>query len=139
MRHEQDTRAGHRGATGGVVASVRARPAGSGGNATWRDRADDEDGYRVYARHAWTTPACEERRGKFRRIDTLPPDTQPYRPTHRQVIRRLPQRRDVWRDRHGESPVANEIHVEAFNEAGESKRVEAGSYSFGLFECGFDV
>jgi hypothetical protein len=103
----------------------------------WRDRADDEDGYRVYARRGFcelkpgTNPnqALDEAdfrlaRGKAVRIDRLPVDTTRYRPDHAAIDAALPEM--------PESPYSNDqfydLFVSAFNEAGESKRVKVASF-----------
>lgn len=103
----------------------------------WRDRADDEAGYRVYARRGYcqlkpgTNPdqALEEDdfrlgRTKAVRIDRLPADTTRYRPDHQGIDDALPEM--------PASPYSNDqfydLYVTAFNAAGESKRVLVGSY-----------
>lgn len=45
----------------------------------------------------------------------------------------------MWADSEGRAPSAYEIFVASFNEAGESRKVRVGSYSWGLFQWGFDV
>jgi heat shock protein HslJ len=103
----------------------------------WRDRADDEDGYRVYARRGF----CELRPGAdpnqaldeddFRRsrtkavlIDELPADTTRYRPDHEGIDAALPVV--------PESPYSNDefydLYVAAFNDAGETKPVRVASF-----------
>lgn len=103
----------------------------------WRDRSDDEDGFRVYARRGF----CELRPGSdpnqplgdddFRRsrtkavlIDELPADTNRYRPDHSAIDAALPEV--------AESPYSNDqfydLYVAAFNDAGETKRVRVASF-----------
>ncbi len=103
----------------------------------WRDRADDEDGFRVYARRGF----CELRPGSdpnqpvgeddFRRsrtkaalIEELPADTNRYRPDHEAIDAALPEV--------PESPYSNDqfydLYVAAFNDAGETKPVRVASF-----------
>ncbi len=103
----------------------------------WRDRSDDEDGFRVYARRGF----CELRPGSdpnqpleeddVRRsrtkavlIDELPADTNRYRPDHAAIDAALPEV--------PESPYSNDqfydLYVAAFNDAGETKPVRVASY-----------
>ncbi len=103
----------------------------------WRDRSDDEDGFRVYARRGF----CELRPGTdpnqsldeddFRRsrsaavlIDELAADTKRYRPDHMAIDAALPEA--------PESPYSNDqfydLLVSAYNDAGESKQVRVGSF-----------
>jgi heat shock protein HslJ len=103
----------------------------------WRDRANDEDGYRVYARRGY----CELRpgtnpnqdldegdfrlaRNKARLIEDLPAGTDRYRPDHAAIDAMLPAAPS--------SPYSNDqfydVLVTAFNEAGESRRVKVASF-----------
>jgi heat shock protein HslJ len=103
----------------------------------WRDRADDEAGYRVYARRGY----CELRPGTdvnqplddgdFRRartaavlIDELPAGTTRYRPDHVAIDDALPAAPD--------SPYSNDqfydLSVAAYSDAGESRKVLVGSF-----------
>jgi heat shock protein HslJ len=103
----------------------------------WRDRADDEAGYRIYARRGYCqlkpgidpNQALDEgdfrlARGKAVRIDRLPADTTRYRPDHLAIddaLLEMPA-----------SPYSNDqfydLYVAAFDDAGESKRVLVGSF-----------
>lgn len=103
----------------------------------WRDRADDEDGYRIFARRGY----CELRPGTdlttnlddrdFRRargnvtlVDQLPADTTRYRPDHAAIDSMLPEAPP--------SPYSNDqfydLYVAAYNDAGQSRRVLVGSF-----------
>lgn len=103
----------------------------------WRDRSDDEAGFRVYARRGF----CELRPGSdpnqaleeddFRRsrtkavlIDELAAGTNRYRPDHAAIDEALPQV--------PESPYSNDqfydLYVSAFNDAGETKPERVASY-----------
>jgi hypothetical protein len=102
------------------------RPAEDGepGVVRWRDRADNEDGYRVYARRSYFTEACDIARGPWVRIGELPPDTVRYEPRHARLIRLTPV--DL-----PEAPgklTSYELYVSSFNEAGESERVRMGTF-----------
>ena len=103
----------------------------------WRDNADDETGYRVYARRGYcqlkpgTDPnqALDERdfrlkRTRAVRVDRLPADSTSYQPDHAAIDRALPDA--------PVSPYSNDqfydLYVAAFNDAGKSKRVLVGSF-----------
>ena len=99
-----------------------------GGDVVWRDRADNEEGYRVYARRFWLAPDCTIVRGRQALIDTLPANARRYTPRHQRILRLVPAGRIQ-----GQPPGymnRYQIFVSAFNEAGESRRV---------FMDGFDV
>lgn len=103
----------------------------------WRDRADDEAGYAVYARRGYCQlrsgadpdQALEEDDFRLRRtaavpVEQLPADTTRYRPDHEAIEAALPEA--------PASPYSNDqfydLAVAAFNEAGESERVLVGSF-----------
>lgn len=103
----------------------------------WRDRSDNEDGFRVYARRGFcqlkpgadpNQPLDEEdfrvTRGKAVRIDRLPAGTTSYRPDHAAIDAALPAM--------PQSPYSNDqfydLYVSAFDDAGESKRVHVASF-----------
>jgi heat shock protein HslJ len=103
----------------------------------WRDRAEDEAGYRVYARRGYcqlkpgTDPNQVLDEADFRlartkaiRIDRLPADTTRYRPDHQAIDDALPEM--------PASPYSNDqfydLYVAAFDDAGESERVLVGSF-----------
>lgn len=91
----------------------------------WRDRADNEDGYRVYARRAYFAPDCSIELGPFVLIEELPANRGRYDPRHAAIIRRTPV--DL-----PEAPgtlTGYQLYVAAWNEAGESQRVQVGSFS----------
>lgn len=90
----------------------------------WRDRANNEDGYRVYARRSYFTESCEVARGPWVAIEELPADTSRYAPRHARMIRLTPV--DLP-DAPGRL-TSYELYVSAFNEAGESERVRMGTF-----------
>jgi hypothetical protein len=91
----------------------------------WRDRSDNEDGFRVYARRSYLRPDCSVRQTSWRLVTELPADTQRYRPRHARVRRSIevpdiegvPGSLDRW-----------EYAVTSFNEAGESDRLRVGGF-----------
>jgi hypothetical protein len=90
----------------------------------WRDRADNEDGYRIYARRAYFATDCEIEFGPLVLIEELAADTRRYAPRHAAIIRRTPV--DL-----PDAPgvlTGYELYVAAFNEAGESSRLHAGTF-----------
>lgn len=104
----------------------------------WRDRSDDERGFRVYARRifcglkAGADPSqvldyedFTEQRSRFVRIATLPADATRYRPVHSAVMDELPP---LPRPLYG-TGAAYDLYVAAYNEAGESERTPVGSYT----------
>ena len=103
----------------------------------WRDNADDETGYRVYARRGYcqlkpgtnTNQALDDgdfrlKRSKAVRVDRLPADSTSYRPDHAAIDEALPDA--------PVSPYSNDqfydLYVAAFNDAGTSKQVLVGSF-----------
>jgi hypothetical protein len=93
----------------------------------WRDRADDEDGYRVFARRI----QCVRRQGEVMeepspwvRVARLPANAEQYRPRHDEMVSVIePQNRRVFG-----SGALYEVGVAAFNEVGQSERVVVGAY-----------
>jgi hypothetical protein len=100
-------------------------PDPDGNEVRWRDRADNEDGYRVYARRNYFTETCEIAKGPWVFLETLPADTRRYAPRHNAIIRQTPV---VLPDAPG-TLTAYQLFVSAFNEAGESKRTYVGSFA----------
>jgi heat shock protein HslJ len=103
----------------------------------WRDRADDETGYRVFARRGYcqlkrgTEPEqllddadFRLARGRAMRIEQLPAGSTRYQPDHQAIDDSLPEMPI--------SPYSNDqfydLYVAAFNDAGESQRVRVGSF-----------
>ena len=60
------------------------------GAIVWRDRSNNEDGFRIYARRSWLQADCSITNGKWRLIDTVGPDLRRYRPRHNKVVRDIP-------------------------------------------------
>jgi hypothetical protein len=95
------------------------------GAIVWRDRSDNEDGFRVYARRSYLQPDCSVRQTSWRLVTELPADTRRYRPRHARVRRSIdvpdvegvPGSLDRW-----------EYAVTAFNEAGETDRIRVGGF-----------
>ncbi len=105
-----------------------AKPDPLDGAIAWRDRADNEDGYEVYARRQWLEADCSITEGGYVLIETLPPDTKRYEPRHQRILRLAPAP-DV-----PNVPgfmTAYRLFVSAFNEAGESERVDMGGFLLG--------
>ncbi|MFO7532174.1 MAG: M23 family metallopeptidase [Candidatus Limnocylindrales bacterium] len=95
------------------------------GAIVWRDRSDNEDGFRVYARRSWLEADCSITDGPWQLVTTLPSDRERYRPNHRRVaesievprIENVPGNLFRW-----------EYAVSAFNEAGETRRLPVGGF-----------
>jgi hypothetical protein len=95
------------------------------GAIVWRDRSDNEDGFRVYARRSWLEADCSITDGPWQLVTTLPPDRERYRPNHRRVaesievprIENVPGNLFRW-----------EYAVSAYNEAGETRRLPVGGF-----------
>jgi murein DD-endopeptidase MepM/ murein hydrolase activator NlpD len=95
------------------------------GDIVWRDRSDNEDGFRIHARRTWFEPDCSIVDGPWQLVTEAPPDTRRYRPQHARVSRSIeapeiegvPGAMDRW-----------EYAVSAFNEAGETQRVRVGGF-----------
>jgi heat shock protein HslJ len=93
----------------------------------WSDRADDEDGYRVFARRI----QCVLRQGEvveepspWVRVARLPANAEQYRPRHDEMVSVIePQNRRVFG-----SGALYEVGVAAFNEVGQSERVVVDAY-----------
>lgn len=98
------------------------------GAIVWRDRSDNEDGFRVFARRSYLRPDCSIRQTAWKLVTELPPDTQRYRPRHNRVrasidvptFTDVPGRLDRW-----------EYAVTAFNEVGQTDRVRVGGFVAG--------
>jgi heat shock protein HslJ len=110
----------------------------------WRDRAANEDGYRVYARRGYCVlkPGVDPdgelntntysdadsdfmlMRDAAERIRALPANTKQFRPKHEAISEALPEK--------PVSPYSNDefydVLVSAYNSTGESKKVLVGSY-----------
>ncbi|CAN5737838.1 hypothetical protein BH23CHL8_BH23CHL8_23570 [soil metagenome] len=98
------------------------------GRVVWRDRAANEDGYRIYARRNWLNADCDIIRGRYVLITTLPAGSTSYRPRHQRILRAAPAP-DV--PNVPGSLTRYEVFVAAFNEAGESDRVYVGGFVAG--------
>jgi murein DD-endopeptidase MepM/ murein hydrolase activator NlpD len=95
-----------------------------GGWVGWKDSANNESGYRVYARRVFFEEDCEIGKGPWVRIEDLPANTKRYQPKHNAIIRETPVTLP-------EAPgvlTGYELYVSAFNPAGESKRVHVGTF-----------
>jgi murein DD-endopeptidase MepM/ murein hydrolase activator NlpD len=95
------------------------------GAIVWRDRSDNEDGFKVYARRSWLEVDCSVTNGPWTLVKELPADTVRYRPQHARVVRSIdvpriegvPGNMNRW-----------EYAVSAFNEAGETAKVPVGGF-----------
>lgn len=107
------------------------------GKVTWKDRATDEDGYRIYARRVYIglkdgvdpnqaleSDDLEEKRSAFVRVGRVGADATAFRPVHQDVRAKLPPEP---RPLYGSGELY-ELYASAFNEAGESERVLVGAY-----------
>ncbi len=107
------------------------------GKVTWKDRATDEDGYRLYARRVYIglkdgikpdqaldSDDFEEKRSAFVRVGKVGTDATAFRPVHQDVRTKLPPEP---RPRYGSGELY-ELYASAFNDAGESERVLVGAY-----------
>lgn len=125
-------------ATGQTDARFTVRdPDPDRGLVTWKDRASDEDGYRIYARRIYCglvpgadpnqpldTDDFTQRRSRFVRVGKVAADAEQYRPVHQNVRQKLPE---IPGQQYGSGEIY-ELYSAAFNEAGESKRVLVGTY-----------
>ena len=96
-----------------------------GGAIVWRDRSNNEQGFRIYARRSWLQPDCSITNGRWRLIDTVAADTERYRPRHQRVVRDIPV--PTIPDVPG-NLTRWEYAVSAYNEAGESALVPVGGF-----------
>ncbi len=107
------------------------------GLVTWKDRATDEDGYRLYAKRVYcelvpgTNPNqlhdyddFHEARSGFVRVGKVGADATEFRPVHDKVRDKLP---DIPGQQYGSGEIY-QLFVAAYNEAGESKRVKVGEF-----------
>lgn len=107
------------------------------GLVTWTDRADDEDGYRLYAKRVYcelvpgTNPDqlhdyddFQEARSEFVRVGKVAADATAFRPVHDQVRAKLP---DIPGQQYGSGEIY-QLFVAAYNEAGESRRVKVAEF-----------
>jgi heat shock protein HslJ len=93
----------------------------------WNDEADDEDGYRVFARRI----QCVRKGGEvveqpspWVRVARLPASAERYQPRHDEIVSVIePQKKQVVG-----SGALYEVGVSAFNEAGQSDKVVVGAY-----------
>jgi Peptidase family M23 len=95
------------------------------GAIVWRDRSNNEDGFRIYARRSWLQADCSITNGKWRPIDTVAPDTRRYRPRHNKVVRDIPV--PTIPNVPG-NLVRWEYAVSSYNSAGESVLVPVGGF-----------
>jgi hypothetical protein len=95
------------------------------GAIVWRDRSDNEVGFRVYARRSWFEVDCSVTDGPWQLVTTLPADTTRHRPNHGKVRRSIPVP-----DIPGVPGymVRWEYAVASYNEAGASRLVPVGSF-----------
>lgn len=91
----------------------------------WKDRSDNEDGFRVYARRSWFEVDCTITNGPWELVKELPPDTKSYRPQHTKVTRSIDV--PVIKGVPG-TMVRWEYAVTAFNQAEETKKVPVGGF-----------
>jgi hypothetical protein len=95
------------------------------GAIVWRDRSDNEDGFRVYARRSWLEADCSITDGPWSVVTEVAANRERYRPNHNKVVQsiKVPKIPDVpgyltqW-----------EYSVASFNEVGTSKRVSVGIF-----------
>lgn len=125
-------------ATGETDARFTVRdPNPKRGLVTWKDRATDEDGYRLYAKRVYCglvegvdpnqlhdTEDFTRLRSDFVRVGKTDADASRFRPVHQKVRDRLPE---ISGQQYGSGEIY-ELYSAAFNEAGESKRVLVGTY-----------
>jgi hypothetical protein len=125
-------------ATGDTDARFTVRdPNPRRGLVTWRDRADDEDGYRMYAKRVYCglvegadpsealgTDDFTRLRSDFVRVGRADADATEFRPNHQRIRERLPE---IPGQQYGSGEIY-ELYAAAFNGAGESKRVLVGTY-----------
>jgi hypothetical protein len=95
------------------------------GAIVWKDRSDNEDGFRVYARRSWFEVDCTVTDGPWSLVEELPEDTVTYRPQHARVARSIevPEIKGV-----PGSLTRWEYAVSAFNEAGETRKTPVGGF-----------
>jgi hypothetical protein len=95
------------------------------GAIVWRDRSNNEDGFRLYARRSWFEVDCTVTVGPWQTVTTLAADTTRHRPNHGKVRRSIPV---------PEIPdvpgfmVRWEYAVASYNEAGASRLVPIGGF-----------
>ncbi len=95
------------------------------GAIVWKDRSDNEDGFRVYARRSWFEVDCTITNGPWELVKELPPDTKTYRPQHTKVTRSIEV--PVIKGVPG-TMVRWEYAVSAYNLAEETKKVPVGGF-----------
>jgi hypothetical protein len=95
------------------------------GAIVWKDRSDNEDGFRVYARRSWFEVDCSITDGPWVLVKELPLDTTSYRPQHTKVVRSIdvPEIKGV-----PGTLVRWEYAVTAYNLAEETKKVPVGGF-----------
>lgn len=97
------------------------------GLVTWRDRAKNEEGYRVYARRIQCVVKNgqpTEQPSKWVRVSSLPANAEEYRPRHRVILGQIaPQATPVVG-----SGTLYEVAVAPYNSAGSAKRTVVGAY-----------
>jgi hypothetical protein len=95
------------------------------GAIVWRDRSNNEDGFRIYARRHWLETDCSVSQGPWRAVATIAPNKERYRPAHKQVresmpipeIEGVPGYLSYW-----------EYAVAAYNAAGETAKSRVGGF-----------
>ncbi len=96
------------------------------GAIVWRDRSDNEDGFTIYARRHWFEADCSVTKGPWKKVTSVAPGVERYRPNHQRVQRSLPVP-----DRVQDVPgwmAYWEFAVSAYNEAGETAKVPVGGF-----------
>jgi hypothetical protein len=95
------------------------------GAIVWRDRSDNEDGFRIYARRSWFEADCSVTDGPWSIVTEVAADRERYRPNHKKVVKsiKVPNIPDV-----PGSMTRWEYSVAAFNEVGTTERVPIGIF-----------
>ncbi len=101
------------------------RPDPLHGAIVWRDRSDNEDGFRIYARRSWLKADCSITDGPWQVVTEVGPNRERYRPRHGRVVEsiKVPTIRNV-----PGNLVQWEYAVAAFNEAGTTDLVPIGTF-----------
>ena len=95
------------------------------GAIVWRDRSDNEDGFRIYARRRWFEVDCSVTNGPWQLVTTVDPNKQRYRPSHNKVQKSIPVPRIEGVPG---SMTSWEYAVSAYNAAGETDKARVGRF-----------